>query len=57
MKNKTYLMLGGTFLPAFIGIGIKLAINGEPKLTAKDILIFAALSAVGGYITSQMLKD
>lgn len=54
MKNKkAYLMIGGTFLPAFIGYSIAKAMGaGE---ATKNIVAVAGLIA-GGMITSKMLK-
>lgn len=56
-KNKTYLMLGGTFLPAFVGVGIAMAMTKRANVKMTDLLIFAGLSAIGGYVTAQMLKE
>ena len=56
MDKKTYIMLGGTFLPAFVGTAMNIAIQKRAKLTMTDLLIFASLSAVGGYITAKMIK-
>lgn len=59
MNKKTYLMLGGTFLPAFIAVGAvsvftKSSVNMK---SAKFLLTFAIASAVGGFITAKMIKD
>jgi len=59
MDKRTYLMLGGTFLPAFAGVIVySIATKEDIKLTSIKILsIFAAMSAVGGYVTAQILKE
>jgi len=54
-QKKTYLMLGGTFLPAFIGVIGYASVKKDFKVTGGMILLFAGLSAVGGYVTSKML--
>ena len=56
MKKETYLMLGGTFLPAFIVLGVAMAIKKEAKLDAWDILLFTGATAIGGSITARILK-
>jgi hypothetical protein len=50
-------MLGGTFLPAFFGTALNIAIQKRAKLTMVDLLIFAGLSAVGGFYTAKILKE
>jgi len=54
-QKKVYLMLGGTFLPAFVGVIGYASIKKEFKVTGGMILLFAGLSAVGGYLTSKMI--
>jgi hypothetical protein len=56
-KNKTYLMLGGTFLPAFVAVSAHLAYHKKLQLGTTDLLIFAGACAIGGYLTAQMLKN
>ena len=56
---KTYLMLGGTFLPAFIGIGV-LSLVKKQSIDLKNsqyLLVFILASAIGGYLTSKMIKN
>lgn len=54
MKNKkTYLMIAGTFLPAFIGYTIAKSL-GSSEAT-KNVIAIAGLIA-GGMITSRMLR-
>ena len=55
-KEKTYLMLGGTFLPAFVGMGLHLAYHKRFGLKISDLLIFAGLSAIGGYMTAKIIQ-
>ena len=50
-------MIGGTFLPAFIGVGVAMAVTKRANVKMTDLFLFAGLSAVGGYMTAQMLKD
>jgi len=57
MKNKTYLMIAGTFLPAFTATALHMAYHKRGNFKASDLLIFALASSVGGYITAQMLKE
>lgn len=54
-QKKVYLMLGGTFLPAFVGVIGYASIKKQFKVTGGMILLFAGLSAVGGYLTSKMI--
>ena len=54
-QKKVYLMTGGTFLPAFTGLIILGAIRKSMTFKAIDILAFAGLSLVGGFVTSKML--
>ena len=54
-QKKVYLMLGGTFLPAFVGVIAYASIKKDFKVSGGMILLFAGLSAVGGYVTSKML--
>ena len=56
MKKETYLMIGGTLLPAFVGTAIYMAYKKQAKLEMTNLLIFATLSVVGGYFTAKMLK-
>ena len=54
-QKRVYLMLGGTFLPAFIGVIGYASIKKDFKVTGGMILFFAGLSALGGYATSKMI--
>jgi len=55
-QKDIYLMLGGTFLPAFVGILSVAAYQKQLKFSGFNLLLFAGLSAIGGYYTSQILK-
>ncbi|MBP8992504.1 MAG: hypothetical protein KBG30_01655 [Bacteroidales bacterium] len=54
-QKRLYLMLGGTFLPAFIGVITVATIKKDFKITGGMLLFFAGLSALGGYATSKMI--
>jgi hypothetical protein len=54
MKNKkTYLMIGGTFFPAFVGYSIAGSLGFSQNV--KNVVAIAGFIA-GGIITSKMLK-
>lgn len=55
-KSKIYLMVAGTFLPAFIAFFIYKAYRKEIRAENIDIVIFAAASVLGGFLTAKMLK-
>lgn len=57
--KKTYLMLGGTFLPAFGAIAVLSIINKQPLELkgVKNIMVFAIAAAIGGFITSKIITD
>lgn len=55
--KKSYLMVGGTLLPAFIAVLVRASVKNKITFKASDIIIFAGLSVLGGYATSQMLKE
>lgn len=55
--KRGYLMLGGTFLPAFLGVIAVASIKKDFKITGNTLLLFAGLSAIGGYATSKMIKN
>ena len=55
-KSKTYLMVCGTLFPAFVLVTAKVAYDKRANLTAADLLIFAAASLFGGYLTAKILK-
>jgi hypothetical protein len=57
MSKKAYLMTSGTLLPAFVGVGIIMAVKGQAKLGVTELLIFAGLSVAGGYITAKLLTE
>ena len=52
-------MLGGTFLPAFVAVGIISLITKQPvsMRSAKNLLVFGLASAVGGFVTAKMIKN
>lgn len=52
--KKTYLMIGGTFLPAFTGYMIAKSLGASEA--TKNLVAIAGLIA-GGMITSKMLKS
>ena len=56
--DKIYLMLAGTFLPAFIGISAYSVLfkKNISMKSAEFLLIFAAMSSIGGYSTAKMIK-
>lgn len=55
--QKGYLMSAGVLAPAFlVTLGIATA-KGRCKVTGFDLIIFAGVSIVGGYLTAQMLKE
>ena len=56
-KEKYYLIIAGTFLPAFIGVTVLSTIRKEQYLDRNSILVFSGLSIVGAYITSKIIKD
>lgn len=51
-------MVGGTLLPAFLGVGIVSLFSKEPisAKSAKYIIVFGALSVIGGYFSAQVIK-
>ena len=54
LKNKkSYLMIGGTFLPAFIGYVAAKSLGASES--TKNLVAIAGL-VVGGMVTSKMLK-
>lgn len=56
--NKTYLMVGGTLLPAFAFTAAHAMYHKRGgKYKTSDILIFAGGSILGGFLTAKMLKD
>lgn len=55
--KKPYLMIGGTLLPAFVGVCAYVAIKKQAKTDVTAIILFAALAVVGGYYTSKLLKE
>lgn len=52
--KRTYLMIGGTFLPAFVGYLIAKSMGGTES--TRNLIFIAGLVA-GGMITSKMLKQ
>lgn len=57
-KEQAYLMIGGTLLPAFIGVGAVSILTKEP-ITMKNstyIMAFAGLSIAGGFLSSRMIE-
>lgn len=56
MNKKIYLMLGGTFLPAFIVLGLHIAYHKRCAFKMSDLLLFAGASAIGGFVTAKMLN-
>lgn len=57
MNKRTYLMLGGTFLPA---TALALAAMIYTKTDYKSGIVlgaFAIGAAIGGYYTAQLLKE
>lgn len=56
--KRSYLMIGGTLLPAFAGVHIASMITKKPFSTKDSnmLLLFAGLSVLGGYATSRLLK-
>jgi len=55
--NKPYLMLGGTFAPAFLLVAVNIAIQKRATVKPVDFLIFTGALMFSGFITAQMLKD
>ena len=55
-QTKIYLMLGGTFLPAFTGLAVYQLVSKNQKLDLKAIIVFGSLAAVGGYFTAKILN-
>jgi hypothetical protein len=54
--NKAYLMIGGTFLPAFSGIAVLSLIRKDNKVDKTAIVVFAGLSILGGYFTAKIIN-
>lgn len=57
-KDKVYLMLAGTFLPAFVGVFLYSTFT-KKKISASNselLILFAALSSYGGYASAKMIK-
>ena len=57
-SDKTYLMIGGTFLPAFMAVGAVSLLTKTPisATSGKFILTFAIASALGGFMSAKMIK-
>jgi len=58
-QKRGYIMVGGTLLPAFVGVGIMSMVN-KSNISFKDtktLLLFAGLSVLGGIVTANILKD
>ena len=58
-QKRGYIMVGGTLLPAFVGVGIMSMVN-KSNISFKDtktLLLFAGLSVLGGMVTASILKD
>ena len=55
-NKRTYLMIGGTLLPAFVGVSVAVAMRKGATLNTWDLLLFAGLSVVGGYVTAKTLE-
>lgn len=57
-KEQAYLMIGGTLLPAFIGVGAISLMTKKP-ITMKNstyIMAFAGLSIAGGFLSARMIE-
>lgn len=57
-NEKSYLMIAGTFLPAFLGIGLY-SIATKKNISFKNsefIILFAAFSSLGGFMSAKMIK-
>ena len=55
--NKTYLMIGGTLTPAFVGMLMLAGIRKQCLFDSYALLTFAGLACVGGYVTAKILKE
>ena len=56
--DKVYLMIGGTILPASLGVTL-VSLFSKDHISAKSakyLITFGALAVVGGYFTAQAIK-
>jgi hypothetical protein len=56
--DKTYLMLGGTFLPAFLAVSLGSMAMKQPISLKRTrcLVVFGVAAAVGGFITAKMIQ-
>jgi hypothetical protein len=55
--KKGYLMTSATLLPAFVGVAVHRMYHKNTKLGMSDLLIFAGLSVLGGFISAPIIKN
>lgn len=57
--HKIYMMLGGTFLPATLAVAAAAILFKEPISfkSSKLLIAFAIGASIGGYYSSQILKE
>lgn len=55
-QKRAYLMTGGTLLPAFVGVIAVASKQGQFKINGSTLLLFATLSVLGGFFTSQIIE-
>jgi uncharacterized membrane protein YqaE (UPF0057 family) len=56
-KSKIYLMVAGTFLPAFTVLLIRKYYTKDLTFNSLDIILFAGAAVLGGFITAKMLQQ
>jgi len=54
--KKPYLMTAGVLAPAFLLTAAHIAYHKRANLKMSDLLIFATVSVVAGFITARMLE-
>ena len=54
-QTQAYLMVAGTFLPAFTGIAVLSLVRKNHRVDTQAVVVFAALSVAGAFLTTRML--
>ena len=55
--KKNYLLVAGTFLPAFTGIAVLSLIRKHHKVDTGAVVLFGALTVAGAYLTTKMMHQ
>ena len=55
--SKGYLMTSGVLAPALIGVLVHRMYHKSMVFKASDILLFAGISIVGGFLSAKMLEN